>query len=116
MALREGLGNCPLVFPAEKGGLLHKSNFLRDVWKPIREAAGLSTAQFKTLRHTCAVTLLREGENPKTVQQRLGHASITVTMDTYAAWVPNLQDTAAAAMSRVFGRLGRRRKRARRAA
>jgi integrase len=37
------------------------------------------------LRHACAILLLIANTNPKVVQQRLGHASIVTTMDTYAS-------------------------------
>jgi hypothetical protein len=37
----------------------------------------------------------------------LGHASIVITLDTYSAWIPNLQARAAEAMADVLGRLGR---------
>lgn len=104
VALKEGLGDCTLVFPGELGGLLYKSNFLRKVWDPIRLEAKIPTVKFHTLRHTCAILLLIANTNPKIVQQRLGHASIVITMDTYASWLPNLQASAAEAMSRVFGR------------
>lgn len=38
---------------------------------------------FHSLRHTHATMLLEAGEKPKVVQQRLGHARISTTMDTY---------------------------------
>ncbi|MGB6740529.1 MAG: tyrosine-type recombinase/integrase, partial [Candidatus Cybelea sp.] len=117
-AMREGLGDCRLVFPTESGRIskenkygpiLSKSNFLKKTWEPLRKAAKI-TAKFHTLRHTCAVQLLRANVNPKAVQQRLGHASITLTMDTYAAWVPSLQAKAAEAMGDMFTRLAPKRR------
>lgn len=47
------------------------------------------------LRHTCATLLLLAGENPKVVQERLGHASIIQTLDTYSHVLPTLQRGAA---------------------
>jgi integrase len=46
------------------------------------------------LRHTCATLLLAAGENPKIVAERLGHASITLTMDTYSHVLPTMQRAA----------------------
>ncbi|MBQ3443028.1 MAG: tyrosine-type recombinase/integrase, partial [Selenomonadaceae bacterium] len=43
---------------------------------------------FHGLRHTHATLLLRQGVNPKIVQERLGHSSIKVTMDTLATFYP----------------------------
>jgi len=38
---------------------------------------------------------MKNGENPKTVQERLGHSSIAVTMDIYSHVVPGIQELAA---------------------
>lgn len=106
-AMKEGLGDCRLVFPTESGTILRKSNFTRKMWGPIRKAAKLS-CRFHDLRHSCACLLLKDGIHPKIVQERLGHASIVQTMDTYSAFIPSLQAGAASAMGRVFKRLNRR--------
>lgn len=116
IALKEGSGDCRLVFPSERGQVLRKSNFIRRVWEPIRKKAGIPNARFHDLRHTCAIMLLKENVHPKIVQERLGHASIKTTLDIYSAWIPTLQERAADAISHVFGRLRRKRKRANRAA
>lgn len=39
--------------------------------------------RFHDLRHTAASLLIKNGEHPKAVQERLGHSSITITMDRY---------------------------------
>lgn len=43
------------------------------------------------LRHTHATVLLSLGTNPKIVSERLGHSSISVTMDTYSHVLPMIQ-------------------------
>lgn len=43
------------------------------------------------LRHSHLTALLSGGENPKIAQERAGHSSIKVTLDTYAAVLPNMQ-------------------------
>jgi integrase len=40
------------------------------------------------LRHSFASLLLQQGESPQYVQEQLGHASITLTVDTYGRWLP----------------------------
>jgi integrase len=50
---------------------------------------------FHGLRHTHATELLRAGVHPKVASERLGHASIAVTMDTYSHAIPGLQQDAA---------------------
>jgi integrase len=108
LARKEGLQRCELVFPAERGGLLYKSNFLRNVWDPIRQAAELPKVRFHDLRHTCATLLLRANIHPKVVQERLGHASIALTMDTYSGSIPSMQAGAAKAIGDLLVRLGRK--------
>lgn len=56
------------------------------------------------LRHTCATLLLRAGENPKVVSERLGHASITLTLDTYSHVLPDMQEAAAEKLEVMFGK------------
>jgi integrase len=46
------------------------------------------------LRHTHATVLPEMGENPKVVQERLGHAPITITMDVYSHVTPTMQRAA----------------------
>lgn len=54
---------------------------------------------FHDLRHTHASLLLLEGINPKIVQERLGHASIEMTLDTYSHLLPDTQDVAVQAIT-----------------
>ncbi len=54
-------------------------------FKAALERAGLpKTTRFHDLRHTCATLLLRQGVHAKYVQELLGHASISITLDTYS--------------------------------
>lgn len=46
------------------------------------------------LRHSFASFLLASGENPKVVQELLGHSSISVTLDTYTKVLPGLKEQA----------------------
>lgn len=55
------------------------------------------------LRHTCATLLLKAGENPKVVSERLGHASITLTLDTYSHVLPDMQEAAVEKLEAMFG-------------
>ena len=57
---------------------------------------------FHGLRHTHATLLLQQEVNPKIVQERLGHSSIKVTMDTYSHVLPDTQRQAVDAMERIF--------------
>jgi integrase len=61
--------------------------------------AGLSAKfRFHDLRHTCATLLFRQGVNPKYVQELLGHADISLTLNVYSHVLPDMGDAAAGAM------------------
>ena len=47
------------------------------------------------LRHTHATQLLKAGVHPKVVSERLGHASIGITLDTYSHVMAGMQEEAA---------------------
>jgi len=51
--------------------------------------------RFHDLRHTHATHLLRQGVHPKVAQERLGHATIAVTLDLYSHVMPGMQENAA---------------------
>ncbi len=82
------------VFATNKGSPLDKHNIVNRHFKPLLKSAKLPNIRLYDLRHTCATLLLSAGENPKVVSERLGHASITLTMDTYSHVLPNMQKTA----------------------
>ena len=83
------------VFTDVRGGTLRRSNFIRRNWAPLLARAGLDGVRFHDLRHTCASLLLAAGVHPKVVQERLGHATIAITLDTYSHVVGSLQRDAA---------------------
>lgn len=58
--------------------------------------------RFHDLRHTHASHLLAAGVNVKVVSERLGHASVAFTLDTYAHVMPGQQKEAAAAVSALL--------------
>jgi integrase len=94
-----------LVFASEIGTPLLHGNLLRRHFKPIRDKAKLPKIRLYDLRHTTATLLLSAGENPKVVSERLGHASIVLTLDTYSHVLPTMQKTATAKIEKLmFGR------------
>ena len=56
---------------------------------------GLDGVRLHDLRHTMASLYLEQGVNPKTVAERLGHASVTITLDLYSHCLPGVQEAAA---------------------
>jgi integrase len=88
-----------LVFPNETGTPFNPSNLRNRSFKRIKSRANVrEDLRFHDLRHTCATLLLSEGVNVKVVSELLGHASITITLNTYAHVLPDMQDSAADAM------------------
>ena len=59
-------------------------------------------ASFHDLRHTHAAMLIRMNVQPKVISERLGHASIKITMDTYGYLMPGLQDAVAELFNQKF--------------
>jgi len=72
---------------------LRRSNWYRRDYKPAVVAAGVDPAlTFHDLRRTCVALAVAEGAHPKAVQERLGHASIRITLDTYGELFPALDE------------------------
>jgi integrase len=91
------------VFTTQVGTPLNRHNFFRRCYKPLLEEAGLPRSiRFHDLRHTCATLLLSKNVNPKIVQELLGHANISQTMDTYSHMLPDMQERAASAMDDIL--------------
>ncbi len=91
------------LFAAPDGGQLRHSNFYRRTFKPVVVATeGVPDGlRFHDLRHTCAALLIAEGAHPKAIQERLGHSSIEVTMDTYGHLYESADDALADALDGV---------------
>lgn len=90
-----------LVFNYEEGSPLHPDWFTKQFEAHVH-AAGLPPIRLHDLRHTHATLALAAGVHPKVVQERLGHSSISVTLDTYSHAIPALQEEAAAKVSRLL--------------
>ena len=72
-----------LVFPSKNGTYLEPRNLLRK-YKVLIKKAKVPYIPFHNLRHTHATMLMRMGENPKVVIERLGHARVGITLDIYS--------------------------------
>ena len=61
-----------------------------------REMMALLSESFRLydLRRSCATHLLTANEHPKVVSERLGHANIILTLDTYSHVLPSMQQAA----------------------
>lgn len=113
-----GLRASPWVFPNAAGRPIEPHNFGARSFRPLLDAVQRTLDEeavrtggdrecfprirFHDLRHTAATLMLLRGVPPKVVQERLGHASIAMTMDTYSHVLPSMQRAAADAMDDLF--------------
>ena len=91
-----------LVFAHPDGSLLDPGT-VHHTFRKILERAGIPPIRFHNLRHTHVTLLLKAGVHPKIVQERLGHSSIAVTIDTYSHITPGLQEMAAQRIEMAIG-------------
>ena len=93
-----------LVFASESGGLINPSNLRQRSFQPLLNRAGLGEQRitFHDLRHTCASLLFQKNIHPKFVQELLGHASVSITLNTYSHMLPGMGGEAAEAMEAVL--------------
>jgi integrase len=97
------LGPDGALFVSSRGNLWRRGSFNESVWKPSLRRANLPEALgFHALRHTFASGLIAENVHPRVIQARLGHASITETMDTYGPLFPDSDELTSAALDRLF--------------
>jgi integrase len=90
------------VFASLTGSLTNPSNLRQRSFRPLLQRAGLPRIRFHDLRHTAATLLLKEGVHPKYVQDLLGHANISQTMDTYSHVLPGMGSQTAEAMEKAL--------------
>ncbi len=93
-----------LIFCQSNGRPLRANNIVRRDFREVVNRAGLPRIRFHDLRHSHATHLLRQGENPKVVQERLGHSSPAFTLHIYSHVLPGMQDQAARRLAeRILG-------------
>jgi len=84
-----------LVFSGSLGAPHTIPGLTKQGFKPALAKAGLPKFSLYSLRHSHAVMLLSNGENPKVAAERLGHSTIVLTLDTYQHVLPDMQQAAA---------------------
>jgi len=90
-----------LVFARPTGDPLHPIEVTRAFAARAR-SLDLPRIRYHDLRHTWASLALSAGEHPKVVQERLGHSTIALTLDTYSHLVPEMQEGAAERVASSF--------------
>ena len=88
-----------LVFPNELGGHLSRWK-LGSTLDGLLRREGLPDVRFHDLRHSAATDWLKNGMHPKVASERLGHASVGITLDLYSHVTPTMQREAVAEITR----------------
>jgi integrase len=99
----DGRGEDELVFTGPHGGAIRSQNFRQRVWLPATEAAGLPRRpRVHDLRHTHVSWLIAAGRPAAGISRRVGHESITTTIDRYGHLMPEVDDRDVQALDDVM--------------
>ncbi|MBU7314067.1 tyrosine-type recombinase/integrase [Paenibacillus oleatilyticus] len=85
--------------PAKATRVLHAWNRLCEKFKPEHEPR----ITFHDLRHQSASIMLNDGTDTRVVSGRLGHSTVTTTLDVYSHLIPTAQENAAVALEKTLG-------------
>ena len=104
LALGPDYADSDLVFRREDGSLVHPSSLSRRFGKMVRQTE-LPEIRLHDLRHTFATLALQANVPVKVVSEILGHASVTITYDTYSHVIPGMaEDATSKVAALVFDR------------
>ena len=90
-----------LVVCTKYGNPMLPPNF-RNAFQQLSKKLKLPKIRFHDLRHSHATFLLTKNVNPKIVSERLGHATVSITLNTYSHVLPNMQKTASHKIDEAF--------------
>jgi integrase len=94
----DGWTETGLVFTQENGEALHPEVITRRFRQAVKKAM-LPAIRLHDLRHTHATLALRAGIHPKVVSERLGHSTVSFTLDVYSHAIPAMQEEAASLLA-----------------
>ena len=89
-----------LVFTQKNGAALDPESVSRYFRQAVKQSL-LPQIRLHDLRHTHATLALQAGIHPKVVSERLGHATVSITLDTYSHAIPAMQEEAAALIAQL---------------
>ncbi|MCU4814000.1 site-specific integrase [Bacillus cereus] len=95
-----------LVLPSKYGKPLDSRSIRRSFYN-VTEKLGLPRIRFHDLRHTHATLLIQQNVNVKLISERLGHADIGTTLNTYSHVLPDMQRSVAEKLDEVFEKCDR---------
>lgn len=86
----------------QKDGRPFRPDSITQKWSRFEESHGLPHIKFHGLRHSHATALAQAGVNPKVVQERLGHADVSITLNTYTHATTTMNRDAASKLDDIF--------------
>jgi len=101
LLLGEDYNDFDLVICTQSGKPMIPRNFRKEFYN-LTEKIGLSKIRFHDLRHTHATILIQQNVNVKLISERLGHAEIGTTLDTYSHVLPNMQKTVSDELDKII--------------
>ena len=90
-----------LVFPNDFGQLLNPMALTRALNRAVKRV-GADNVKLHDLRHFHASVLLQSGQNPVLVSKRLGHSTVSMTLDVYGHLMPGWQREAAEVFAKAM--------------
>ena len=87
-ALKNGVPVADALFRRSDGGL-YASSTINGILTRFCARCGVPAFHMHQIRHLHATMLFAAGRHPKDIQERLGHASVAITMDTYTEYIPS---------------------------
>ncbi len=81
-----------------------RPNTVTRAWSMLAAKADVKVIRLHDARHTHASLMLKQGIHPKVVQERLGHSSITMTLDIYSHVAPGIQESAALSFDKLLNK------------
>jgi integrase len=94
-----------LVFRAAEGGPVRYRHFYRRIWLPTLKRSKLEGLRLHDLRHTHATWLISAGVPILAISRRLGHATISITMDLYGHLLPEVDDSIIASLDGTLDKI-----------
>ena len=84
------------------GEPMHPRSLTHEFTRLVARIKDIPRVRFYDLRHTHATHLLLAGVHPKVAQERLGHSTMTTTLDLYSHVTATMQEDAAARIDAAF--------------
>jgi integrase len=96
----------PYIFVGRMGKPFDKSYLHKIIIKKFIPQLGLPKITIHGLRHTFASTMIQQGVNPLIISKQLGHAKVSMTLDTYSHLFENDLHLAADKMDKYLDNAG----------